>query len=167
MEKDDIERILKNIPIDGAEIGAFLRDATPEQRKQYQDKAKPKRERARLKAEIKYWRHLHKFKTALDVPRLPHAEENLWKVYFVPALIEAGAIPLVEMEDGVVYEGNHRVGKVARWNAEVKEFTYPYWEWNQKTTMKCNHFENDNGFALFVPLKRVAGKEVDLLTFLD
>jgi len=62
MEKDDIERILKNIPIDGAEIGAFLRDATPEQRKQYQDKAKPKRERARLKAEIKYWRHLHKFK---------------------------------------------------------------------------------------------------------
>lgn len=117
-------------------------------------------------AELKHWNNLPRIEKREDVPPLPKVEEKEWKEFYVPRLIEAGAIPLVELKDGMVYEGRHRDGKVARWDAEEQMFTYPYWEWNQKTTMKCQHFEMDDGFALFVPLKRVAGKEVDLLTFL-
>ena len=126
--------------------------------------ARQKQERE--EAELRRWDNLPRLEKREDVPTLPRVEEQEWKEFYVPRLIKAGAIPLVELQDGAVYEGDHRCGKVARWHEEKQEFEYPDWEFNVKTTARCNHFENDDGFALFVPLKKVAGKEIDLLTFL-
>jgi hypothetical protein len=167
MEK--LNKLLKDVPLDmdGPQTLLLYREATPEQREEFKVKRRHKKRLDDMKQDINRFRNLPKLEKREDVPVLPRVGEKLWKHFFVPALIEAGAIPLMELEDGAVYEGDHRVGKVARWNAKNEEFIYPHWEWTQKTTDKCNHFEQDDKFALFVPLKKVAGKEVDLLTYLD
>ena len=169
MKKEEVNRIAMEAPLElePLQIREFLANATDEQKEEYTTKIGKKKRLKRCKEELRFWRRRPKFEDRADVPPLPRVNAKIWKYLIVPTLIEAGAIPMMELEDGAVYEGRHRVGKVARWDAEKKEFEYPYWEFNQKATMKCNHFEMDDGFALFVPLKKVAEKEVDLLTYLD
>ena len=73
-----------------------------------------------------------------------------WKDYYVPKLIEAGAIPKKDLIEGQYYIGNHRRANVAKWNG--KEFIYNREKFGNVFEDKCNHFEDDDGFALFVPI---------------
>ena len=43
---------------------------------------------------VYYWNHLPKLETPDQIPELPCVEKDeVWKSYYVPKLIEAGAIP--------------------------------------------------------------------------
>jgi hypothetical protein len=102
------------------------------------------------------WENLGKFENPQDVPEipiLPDDEKHLYQEYYVPKLIEAGAIPKNKLIDDQVYIGEHRRCVIAKWDANNNEFKY----WRHKFHMifidKCNHFEDDDGFALFVPIK--------------
>ena len=107
-------------------------------------------EREKLRRE--YWNNLPKMQTPEDVPELPHAEEREWREFYVPKLIEAGAIPKKDLIDGQVYIGSHRNTTVARWNLEKNRFDYMRYKWGWMKD-ECNHFEDDDGFALFVPIR--------------
>ena len=98
-----------------------------------------------------YWENLPKINTPRDVPELPRVDIQEWKDYYVPKLIEAGAIPKKDLVEGQYYFGEHRRANVAKWNG--KEFIYNREKFGNVFEDKCNHFEDDDGFALFVPIR--------------
>ena len=97
-----------------------------------------------------YWENLPKINTPRDVPELPRVDIQEWKDYYVPKLIEAGAIPKKDLVVGQYYTGEHRNAQVAKWNG--KEFVYMRTKFQNVYEDTCNHFEDDDGFALFVPI---------------
>jgi hypothetical protein len=111
-----------------------------------------------------YWENLKPFETPYDVPNIPLVDEETYNNFYIPNLIKAGAIPKKDLIDGQVYIGNHRQCKIAKWNAEKNIFEY----WRHKFTAiyidNCNHFEDDNRFALFVPIKLGTEEEYDKLS---
>lgn len=99
-----------------------------------------------------YWeKELPKFVNPEDVPELPRVEEKEWKEFYVPKLIEAGAIPKKDLVVDQIYIGEHRRATVAKWNG--KEFVYNRTKFNHTFEDVCNHFEDDDGYALFVPIR--------------
>jgi len=97
-----------------------------------------------------YWENLPKINTPRDVPDLPKVDIQEWKDYYVPKLIEAGAIPKKDLVEGEYYVGEHRRAVVAKWTG--KDFVYNREKFGNVYEDKCNHFEDDDGFALFVPI---------------
>ena len=107
----------------------------------------------------KRWDNLKPFKTPQDVPEIPRAAENEYKEYYIPRLIGAGAIPKADLEDGAFYLGDHRRGKIGRWNEAMNVFEYWRNKFGNYFIDKCNHFEDDDGFALFTPIKKATEEE--------
>lgn len=100
-----------------------------------------------------YWENeLGKFNKPYDVPDLPIVDEQEWKEFYVPKLIEAGAIPKKDLIDGQVYIGKHRNANIQRWNAKTNKFDHMRYKFGWLKD-DCNHFEDDDGFALFVPIR--------------
>jgi hypothetical protein len=73
--------------------------------------------------------------------------------YYVPRLIKAGAIPKKDLHHNYVYLGEHRCCTRAKWNADKNEFEYWRTKFNNVFIDTCHHFEDDNGYALFVPIR--------------
>jgi hypothetical protein len=68
----------------------------------------------RKKRVKEYWENLPKINTPRDVPELPRVDIQEWKDYYVPKLIEAGAIPKKDLVEGQYYIGEHRNAQVAK-----------------------------------------------------
>lgn len=131
-----------------------VKDMTKEEAKMWMKAEKLRLKNEREQRRREHWNNLPKFEKVTDIPELPYAEDpEEWKNFYVVKLIEAGAIPKGLLKDGCYYLGDHRRATVARWCAERNKFEY----WRTKFTAKyidtCNHFEDDDGFALFIPIR--------------
>lgn len=106
------------------------------------------------------WNNLPKLETPEDVPVLPMVDEKEWKEFYVPRLVAAGAIPKKDLIHNQIYIGEHRNTTIARWNGETNKFDHMRYKfgWMEDT---CNHFEDDDGFALFVPIRLGTQEEWD------
>lgn len=114
---------------------------------------KMKMKEEKLKKIKEYWENeLPKFNNPEDVPQLPVVDEKEWKEFYVPKLIKAGAIPKKDLIDGQIYIGEHRRTTIARWNQKENKFEYMRYKFGWRED-ECNHFEDDDGFVLFVPIK--------------
>ena len=124
-------------------------------------KAKIEEEREERKRKmIEYWNNLPKFEKPEDVPNIPRVDAEEYKEFYVPKLIGAGAIPKNELVDGQFYFGEYRNANVGRWLAEKQVFEH----WRYKFGYRlddCNHFEDDNGYALFVPIRLANEAEIE------
>lgn len=101
------------------------------------------------------------FKKAEDVPDLPRAEtKEEWKKFFVPIIIEKGGIPKKDLIDGIWYYGDHRRCTIAKWNNKDNQFDYLRYKFGYFWD-NCNHFEDDDGFALFVPIRKANKEEIE------
>jgi len=102
-----------------------------------------------------YWMELKPFKKAEDVPNLPTMND-----FYVKRLIELGAIPKDKLEDGQWYYGNYRNSILGKWDDQKEKFglwRHKFgWMWDT-----CNHFQNDDRFALFVPLREANEQELE------
>jgi hypothetical protein len=98
-----------------------------------------------------YWETLNPFVNEDDVPELP----NPLNTFYEERLIELGAIPKNKLEVDNWYYGNHRRCQFAKWNGD--KFIYYRYKFGWRLD-ECNHFQDDDGFALFVPI-RIANKE--------
>ena len=107
----------------------------------------------RRQQELEAWNHLKPFQDPQDVPQIPQVTEEVYKTFYVPRLIEAGAISKNDLIDGQVYIGDHRRCIAGKWNAKHNKFEYNRDKWGGMIPDTCNHFEDDDGFALFVPIK--------------
>lgn len=105
------------------------------------------------KSETKeYWESLKPFENQNDIPDIPKCEETFYKEVVVPNLIRCGAIPKKDLEVGAWYIGDTRNTDRARWTGT--EFEYVRCKWGSTFMDTVNHFEDDNGYALFVPIKK-------------
>lgn len=85
------------------------------------------------------------------VPYLPVWDD--YKEFCVPKLIECGAIPKKDLVVGAKYLGTCRNTDTAIWNGTV--FEYQRYKFGTYFDDKINHFEDDDGYDLFVPVKRI------------
>ena len=107
-----------------------------------------------------YWGNLPKFEKPEDVPDIPRVDEKEYKEFYVPKLIAAGAIPKKDLVDGQFYFGEYRNANVGKWIAEKNVFEH----WRYKFGYRlddCNHFEDDNAYALFVPIRLANEQEIE------
>lgn len=100
----------------------------------------------------KWWLTLKPFKDESDVPNLPKMDD-----FFIQRLKELGAIEKSKLVDGQWYYGNYRSSNYGKWNSDKNEFEVIRYKFGYRWD-SCNHFEDDDGYALFVPL-RLATKE--------
>lgn len=108
---------------------------------------------AERKAELKkHWENLPHFNTPEDIPNIPVVPKDEYNDYYVPKLIAAGAIPKDQLVDGQVYIGDHRNCTIAKWDATDNEFKYWRHKFKYVFIDTCKHFQDDDGFALFVPI---------------
>lgn len=105
-----------------------------------------------------YWDNLLPFREPKDVPPLPKVDAKKWKEFYVPKIIKANGIPRKDLVDGQFYIGDHRNANVAKWDAKKEHFVYMRYKFGSIFEDVCKHFEDDDGFALFVPL-RIATEE--------
>lgn len=114
------------------------------------------------KAFREHWENLPKLERPEQVPILPtRIPPEEWKDYYVRKLIVAGAVPKEDLEDDGYYLGEHRRATVARWNGERGVFEYWRWKFGNRFIDECNHFEDDNGFALFVPIREATEEQFE------
>jgi hypothetical protein len=101
-----------------------------------------------------YWNSLEQFKVPLDVPRLPKPLTDFHK----RRLKELGAFTKDQLVRDEWYVGRFRVTDVAQWKGD--RFLYVAESFNHKYVDYCNHFEDDDGYALFVPLRFATPSEI-------
>ena len=104
--------------------------------------------------QLEYWKNLQHFKDNPDnVPELPITDITTWNTLIIPKLIECGAIPKKDLIIGKKYLGSCRNSDDGKWNGFT--FTYERCKFGKFFNEKINHFEDDNGFDLFIPLKMI------------
>jgi hypothetical protein len=139
-----------------------LKDMSKDEAKLWLETEKDRLKKERQENIIKYWNGLTKFEKVSDIPTLPGGIDNdTWKNFYCVKLIECGAIPKKDLKDGMFYLGDHRNAEVARWNASKNEFEHWRTKFSSRYIDNINHFEDDNGYALFVPLKEATAEQFE------
>jgi hypothetical protein len=85
----------------------------------------------------------------IHVPIMRNKED--YEKYVVKNFIRCGAIPKKELVIGKTYIGSCRNASEAVWLGE--QFEYDRYKFGFTFKEKINHFEDDNGYDLFVPLR--------------
>lgn len=83
------------------------------------------------------------------VPKMQSKED--YEEYVIKNYIRCGAIPKKDLIIGKTYIGDCRNASEATWNGKV--FVYKRTKFNFTYDEEINHFEDDNGYDLFIPLK--------------
>ena len=91
------------------------------------------------------------FKNLYDIPDIPHVDEKTYKEIIIPNLVRCGAIPKKDLIIGKTYIGECRNASEATWNGHT--FVYERYKFGDTFDEEINHFEDDNGYDLFVPIK--------------
>ena len=95
-----------------------------------------------------YWNNLKKFEKETDIPHLPIP----LTAFHIEKLIKAGAIPKKDLVDGKTYCGKCRNAYEAVWHQDKNVFIYKRNKFGFIYDEDINHFEDDNGYDLFVPI---------------
>ncbi len=126
---------------------------------QYREDFKKKRDDEILN----YWRSLKPFEKSDDIPSLL---PNPLTEFYKNKLIELGAIAKNKLEDGGWYYGNYRNSDFGKWNSKKQVFDHLRYKFGYRWDT-CNHFEDDNGFALFVPLRKANNQELNEISNIE
>lgn len=86
-----------------------------------------------------------------SVPKMKTSED--YQEYVVKNYIRCGAIPKKDLIIGKTYLGDCRNASEAIWNGKV--FVYKRRKFNLEYDEEINHFEDDNGYDLFVPIREI------------
>lgn len=85
------------------------------------------------------------------IPSLPKIDKEEYDTIIVPNLIRCGAIPKKDLIIGETYIGDCRNTNEATWNGE--KFIYKRYKFGSTYEDSINHFEDDDGYDLFVSIK--------------
>lgn len=95
--------------------------------------------------------NLKPFKEVWNIPEIPIVDKQTYNEIVIPNLIRCGAIPKKDLVIGQTYIGKCRNATEAVWNGS--RFTYQRYKFGFTYPEDINHFEDDNGSDLFVPIK--------------
>ena len=98
-----------------------------------------------------YLQEMKPFNSPEDIHNVPKMRtDEDYQEYVVNNFIRCGAIPKSKLEIGKVYIGECRNASEATWLGN--EFEYTRYKFGTSFKETINHFEDDNGYDLFVPL---------------
>ncbi len=100
---------------------------------------------------LEYWKNRKPFKNEDDIPFVPKVKKEDYDNVIVPNIIRCGGIPKEELIVGETYIGDCRNASEAVWNG--KRFTYMRTKFGYTYPEDINHFQDDDGFDLFVPIR--------------
>lgn len=100
---------------------------------------------------IEYWNNLKEFKNEDYIPDIPIISEEIYKTIIIPNIIRCGGISKKDLIIGKTYIGSCRNSNEATWDGN--KFNYKRYKFGYMIDDKINHFEDDNGYDLFVPIK--------------
>jgi len=87
----------------------------------------------------------------ITVPIMRTSED--YQNYVVKNFIRCGAIPKSKLVKGKKYKGSCRNAEEATWMGD--HFIYRRYKFGCEFDEKINHFEDDDGYDLFVPIAEV------------
>jgi hypothetical protein len=117
-------------------------------RKEYETKQEIKRK--------EWWNNLKPFQYEYEVPQLP----NPLSEFYINRLIQLGAIPITDLIHDEWYYGDYRNSSLGKWDSSKNVFHIIRFKWGKHIWDTANHFQNDDGFALFVPLRKATLDEI-------
>jgi hypothetical protein len=129
----------------------IIKQAKEEQRPLTQEEVAKIRE-WRFNRQLEYWRNLNREFTVETIPDIPKTSPDVYNDIIIPALIRCGAIPKSQLEVGATYIGSCRNASEAVWLGD--KFEYQRYKFGYTFPETINHFEDDNGYDLFVPIKK-------------
>ena len=105
----------------------------------------------RRKSVIDYFNSMKPFTSIDNIPDIPITDPGTYKSIIVPNLIRCGAIPKNKLKVNARYVGSCRNASEAVWNGE--KFIYKRTKLGYTYDEEINHFEDDDGSDLFVPIQ--------------
>ena len=87
------------------------------------------------------------------IPSVPITDRETYENIVIPNFIRCGAIPKSKLIVGKKYFGSCRNASEAVWLGN--EFEYIRTKFGYSYKEKINHFEDDDGYDLFVPIKEL------------
>jgi len=115
----------------------------------------PKTPEQRKQELIKFWENYQRknnFETEDDIPEIPVWNKEEMEKYVWPKLFQYGAISIDQLIVGHKYFGHCRNAHEAIWK-ENNKFEYLRYKFGCEFPEKINHFQDDNGYDVFVPIK--------------
>ena len=100
---------------------------------------------------LKYWETRKPFIDEDHIPEIPIVDPDDYVNVIIPNIIRCGGIPKSDLVIGRTYIGRCRNATEAVWNG--KTFDYKRYKFGRWMDATINHFEDDNGSDLFVPIK--------------
>ena len=91
------------------------------------------------------------------IPSPPITTPEFYQKYVIPNFIRCGAIPKYKLIKGKTYFGSCRNADKAIWLGD--KFEYTRHKFGASYQEKINHFEDDDGFDLFVPIREIKDEE--------
>ncbi len=110
-----------------------------------------KEKKERLGKTLDYWRNRPPFKDEDDIPPIPIVSTEDYEGVIVPNIIRCGGIPKENLIPGKTYIGDCRNATEAVWDGE--KFTYMRTKFWYTYPEEINHFQDDDGCDVFVPIK--------------
>ena len=99
---------------------------------------------------VDFFNKLQPFKSIDNIPDIPITDEDTYNNVIIPNLIRCGAIPKDNLIKGKTYLGSCRNASEAVWMGNQFEYIRHKFGTTYKETI--NHFQDDDGSDLFVPL---------------
>ena len=109
---------------------------------------------------IEWFTDMNPFKGTDDIPDVPIVEPEIYQSVIIPNLIRCGAIPKKDLKVGTIYLGNCRNTTKAKWTGT--EFVYDRCKFGIWYEDSVNHFEDDDGYDVFVPIKEYEFGTIDV-----
>lgn len=100
---------------------------------------------------LKYFQEMKPFINEDYIPEIPIVDDESYNNIIIPNLIRCGAIPKKDLIIGREYLGSCRNANKAVWNGQQFEYIRSKYGYTYMETI--NHFEDDDSFDLFVPIK--------------
>lgn len=100
---------------------------------------------------LEYWKNRKPFNNEDDIPDVPIVKKEDYDNIIIPNIIRCGGIPKEELIVGETYIGSCRNASEAVWNGE--KFTYMRTKFGTTYAEDINHFQDDDGYDVFVPIK--------------
>lgn len=100
---------------------------------------------------LEYWKNRKPFRNEDDIPSVPIVKKKDYDNIIIPNIIRCGGIPKEELIVGETYIGDCRNASEAVWNGET--FTYMRTKFGTTYPEDINHFQDDDGYDVFVPIK--------------
>jgi len=114
------------------------------------DKLKKEKEE-RYNNVLNHWKERKPFRDEDDIQSVPIVKKEDYENIIIPNIIRCGGIPKDKLIVGKTYIGNCRNATEAVWDGE--KFTYMRTKFGSTYPETINHFQDDDGYDLFVPLK--------------